>query len=791
MFELLIIHHGHTDVGYTAPQSTVGAWQTEFIRQAIRHAETEEAIPFRWVCETFWSVERFWADADAEERERFLQAVRQGGIGLSASYLNFSELADETTLRLATARATEFAAKHELPLGCAMTADINGHGWGFAEILAKAAVENLFSCVHGHHGRHPLDRPQRGFWWEAPSGARILVWSGEHYHHGNELGLAPAAISSYLTQDDCDAAMIYGDHRAVAERRIPRYIERLRKLGHPWEFAPVMVSGLRSDNAPPAVGIREFCLDWNREHGDRIRLSMVTLDEFFARLRGSDVELPIHRGDWPDWWSDGPAGDAAAVRLHRDAQRRRAALAALALRHPEAAPGAELQDSLALFAEHTFGHADAMTQPWRLDCQAIGGRKLANAAMARDESLAAELRALTPLGARAPEPDLPLRFRAINPHAESWSGPVRLPLPHYEFNERGLHGGLRVVDPRSGAVFASRLESAAGGGEATAWLELGPGESRDLIVRPSDPEAPIDGDPVDPEAWIPAGESGVMATKHLELGWALPAGVVVMQGRPDDCELLRAEHPYPAFLPIREITPLGDDGNIYGVRGAMVRNRKGPDVEREVARVRRAWRSDREELYEALAFELDCPGLNHCRLELRSWHASPRLDIALRFMKESFWEPENVYLSLPLGPGGEQGELRLLKAGAIIRPRVEQIPGTLTDFYALQEGFVITGKAGGLALAMPDQHLLQVGSLEHGERLLADDPRLAEDPEHLHAWLMTNYWETNFAPELGGWHEFRYSMTWGAALADPARAAAACRNLARGVFCFRTGSVNV
>ncbi len=60
MFELLIIHHSHTDVGYTAPQSTVGAWQTAFIRQALDHAETEGELPFRWVCESFWSVERFW-----------------------------------------------------------------------------------------------------------------------------------------------------------------------------------------------------------------------------------------------------------------------------------------------------------------------------------------------------------------------------------------------------------------------------------------------------------------------------------------------------------------------------------------------------------------------------------------------------------------------------------------------------------------------------------------------------------------------------------------------------------
>ena len=62
---------------------------------------------------------------------------------------------------------------------------------------------------------------------------------------------------------------------------------------------------------------------------------------------------------------------------------------------------------------------------------------------------------------------------------------------------------------------------------------------------------------------------------------------------------------------------------------------------------------------------------------------------------------------------------------------------------------------------MPDQHLLQLGPLAHGERLLMGDPRLAADPAFAYAWLMTNYWETNFAADLGGFHEFRYALRWG------------------------------
>ena len=48
--------------------------------------------------------------------------------------------------------------------------------------------------------------------------------------------------------------------------------------------------------------------------------------------------------------------------------------------------------------------------------------------------------------------------------------------------------------------------------------------------------------------------------------------------------------------------------------------------------------------------------------------------------------------------------------------------------------------------------------------LLPHDIRLAGDPEikntdRVYAWVMNNFWETNFAIDLGGWHEFRYVIT--------------------------------
>ena len=255
-----------------------------------------------------------------EESDRFKRAVRAGRIGLSGNYLNLNELLDYDILYKILKRAADFGRAIDYPVNSAMTADINGSSWGFAQALYDNGIENLFTCIHTHHGMFPLKR-HTPFWWETPRGDRVLVWNGEHYHYGNELGIVPGAVSSYLTKDECDAEMIFHDHRGVAEIRIPRFFEYLEKDGYPFDFVPVMASGLRTDNAPPSLHIVDFIRYWNEAHGDRYRLEMVTLSEFFQSLRSRETAFPVYRGDWPDWWSDGPASCPASTKIFRRAQR--------------------------------------------------------------------------------------------------------------------------------------------------------------------------------------------------------------------------------------------------------------------------------------------------------------------------------------------------------------------------------------------------------------------------------------------------------------------------------------
>ena len=130
--------------------------------------------------------------------------------------------------------------------------------------------------------------------------------------------------------------------------------------------------------------------------------------------------------------------------------------------------------------------------------------------------------------------------------------------------------------------------------------------------------------------------------------------------------------------------------------------------------------------------------------------------------------------------------LWLDKAGALIRPRVDQLPNSLTDYYAVQEGLVWRNPACGVAIASPDGPLVQVGPLEHGIRKLHGHPRISEEKELVYSWAIDTCWETNFEVNTGGFHEFRYSVLFGPALADPAKAMEVCRSTNLGFRTYRS-----
>ena len=219
-------------------------------------------------------------------------------------------------------------------------------------------------------------------------------------------------------------------------------------------------------------------------------------------------------------------------------------------------------------------------------------------------------------------------------------------------------------------------------------------------------------------------------------------------------------------------------------RGRIGRNRKGSNVQRSAGKIVSVTPLSAGPLFASVQIDYELPGCSMARLLLTAWNNAPRVDVALQIHKNSVWDPENLYISMPFTAGADE-TLWIDKMGAPVRPGVDQLPGSCMDFYTMQAGFALAENGFGVAIAAPDAPLLQLGDLEHGPRLLMDAPEVMNRPVRPYGWLLSNYWETNFEATVGGFHEFRYRMEWGAHLDTAEKAIDCCRALNSAAQAFR------
>ena len=198
-WRIQVLHHSHTDIGYTERQELICRYHADFLRQAIAilrridAGEAPEQRGFTWQCENYWQIENFLRTASDADREDLVRYAREGRIGLSASYLNLTDLVDDTVLREHLAAARAWAEGAGLEMKSAMTADVNGYSPALPDALSAAGVRYFYSALHTHHGMYPLHRNPAFFRWRGSGGGSVLTFVGEHYHWGHVLGCALTA----------------------------------------------------------------------------------------------------------------------------------------------------------------------------------------------------------------------------------------------------------------------------------------------------------------------------------------------------------------------------------------------------------------------------------------------------------------------------------------------------------------------------------------------------------------------------------------------------------------------
>lgn len=761
-FTIYLLHSSHTDVGYTDTQEKMKAHHIAFIREVLEIIKEEP--DFKWNCESYWCVEQFLKAASKEEKDAFVQAVLDDRIGLSASYLNLTDLVPgfvhDSIMKKCRSEREELGIEAK----SAMTADINGYSWGFADVLAKQGVENLMSCIHTHHGYHPMMRKQMPFFWESPEDRRVLVWNGEHYNLGNELGVAQASSFEYTIQDGLTFETLSDWEKSV--QRISTYVDTIKQEGYEYSFVPVSLSGNMTDNSPPSLMISDFVKRYN-ERGGNIELRMATLDEFFQELRKQDLgNIPVCRGDWTDWWADGVGSTPADIIQYRQAARYCHMAEKLDPLHRLA--DEELyenaHDNLMFYGEHTWGYSSSITEPYHPQVNNLDQWKKLYALKACESATIIKERIQASYGETAVTLRKELKFRAVNPHEISVEDMLTVDLEHFYG-----HKYFKVVEEESGKEVPFQTGSYSRGPKMCIWLKLAPGEVK--TFRLEETKKPPLGSPglcaktgiegVNDLYWRLAKEKEQGAcigmdgleNRFFRISWQQGNGIVSIFDKINEEELIHTAYSHAAFTPVYERTPRRKDEDYLFVRRNMGRNRKAFRTLRNAGMLTDVKIIEDGELYASAELTYRMEGAEECALILTAYKQMPKLDIDFRIHKTSVWEPENVYLSLPFA----KKEMYIDKAGAIMRPRIDQLPGTCIDFYALQNGLVFEREKSAVILTSQDVPLITMGTLmEHPIKLMGDEGTANTD--EVYSWVMNNFWETNFKVSLGGFYQFHYEL---------------------------------
>lgn len=787
-WDVYVIHHSHTDIGYTERQDKIIRYHCDYIKQAvdilndIHQNNRQEYQGFVWQCENYWQVKNFYAHASREYIEDFEKYVRSGEIGLSGNYLNMTELISGDVLDTRLEQARQYGERIGHPVISAMTADINGYAWGYADALYNHGIRHLYSCVHPHHGMFPLYKKTMPFYWEGPGGNRVLVWNGEHYHYGNELFLAPHGGTSYITYDEFHKPCLEGDilktsaeetekeEMKIATCRIERFLENLEEEGYPYDLVPFMVSGVITDNAPPSAEIARRLKDLNTYYEGQIRFRMVTLEQFFEQVEKRCQDIPVYSGDWNDWWADGVGSTPAAVKIFCDARRKYDLCRKL---DPQGTMGEEAlmdqaAEDLMLYAEHTWGHSASVAEPWETMVTDLEMKKTAYAVNASTAIFLNLDEILARKGEISIMYEKPQKYRVINPHGMKRKTTVLLPIEGWEYMDGIRYNPsipIQVTESGTGKVLKSQVQRAPRGTLVEVLVELEAGEEKLVEIHRAAQEpfvvknhAHIGAEGV--EDLLPLEgyreDTGCVETDYYAVHFDQSRGITAILDKKDGKNLLMENVPYPAFSGIYEVTDT--KGDAREIRRSMGRNRKAVATRRYAATLKDIQIKEKGAVYTGVQFDYNLEGTGFYSVFLKIYKDLPKMQATVRIHKTSTWDPENLYVSLPFTAG--RNEVRWLdKTGCVIRPGIDQLPGTNMDFYLLQNGIVLEGEEKTVTVAVKDTPLVTFGSLEAKPiRLCSQNDRELNGSE-MYSWVMNNFWETNFKVDLGGFYEFSYVIS--------------------------------
>jgi alpha-mannosidase len=721
-----LVQHVHTDIGYTRPQTEILPEHLRFIDTALDYCDKTDHYPddarFRWTCEVTWPVREYLNRRPPQQKQRLLKRIKEGRIEIAGMFLNMSELATESALA-ASLQPIKQLKQEGFPVQTVMQNDVNGIGWCLVDYFSDIGIKYLTMGINKTRSVLPFDRPTP-FWWESPSGKRLLSFRADHYHVANYWKLHEANFDMF-------------------EPGLLDYLANLKKIDYPFNQIAIQFSGYNTDNSPPSTRACDLVKEWNERYVWP-RLRIATAQEYMAYVEENHAdELPVYRAAWPDWWTDG-FGSAAretakARKTHNALQVSESLLSMASVLGAEMSPGAGLRaaavnDALLFYDEHTFGAAESISDPMAENSMEQWGEKSSYVWEAVKKQGLVREEALGLLQDYAPASEIPM-VMVFNTMSWARSGLLEIFIDHELLP---VDSEFQILDKQTQKpVKVQPIKSRSEGTYWALWADDIPAmgfRTFEIIVKGKNQGIPLqnslNGDVLENTFY------------KMEID-PLTGSITSLYDKELKQELVDQQSSWDLGQFIYERITQGRDFNPDRFKRTTLRN-----IEMQAGSTGPIWKS--------IVLSADADGCEEGKgltIEFKLFETEKKLEMAFQMRKERKENAEACYVALPFQLEG--GKIIYEAQGGLVTPGKNQIPGSSSDWNTVQNFTTIRNESSQIVTASQQVPLVQFGEINLGKwQYIAH----VEKP-HIYSWIMNNYWFTNFRAFQEGEFKWHYSIT--------------------------------
>jgi len=757
--EILLLHHSHTDIGYTSPQPVIFELHKRYIEQAIELAERtlskQKHNQFKWTCEVTGMTMDWWKNTSPQYRKRFLKLHHKGLIDVAGCKWHMTPLMDHQMV-IENLEPIKFLRNEGMKINYAMDCDINGIPWGMADALIDHNIKGFSMAINEFYG-HALKPWPSGFYWETPTGKKLLAYNGPIY----------GATASHFLKIPFS---ISGAKKTIDN--LPRF---LKKPNYSYDFFMAQITNTNHhDNAPPNEDIITFLETWNNKYTN-FPIRMVTLSEFFEKLK-SQENLPTLRGDWSDWWNFGCGSTPNETRLNSAGQKalRQANILNLyshdkknEIRRKNLED--KSKESLGLYAEHTWGadrsiiapQSDETKMQWIMK-QVLPYEGLSIARMLRRDGIEKIAKAI---GGDDPGAivfnSLPYKIKRFvkvikSRKKYSYLNEIRRSDKKIRIDFDNM-GAKRWTDRemdlirqnRENSIHRQDMTLSEINPNLTEWI--GPIEIPGLTAKKINLKQNSANDLIINKPEI--------SNKLITIQFSKNGGVEKILSKKHN--FINNNDRFVFGLPILEFPKSHKRTEIFkpvefgALSWNSSWNKKWKNVQESGNIVDRKF--SKESNFISVDEKYNLSNQDQFNVNYKLFTNSNNLIINVEIIKTPDSNPHALYFPMPINAGGRP-KCHFETAGAVIELDKDHLPFSCKHFVTTQNWISYHGSNGGVTVATRDCPLWQIGGLNFGK--FDKDNNVKRDYKMISGWLYNNYWNTNFLADESKLIKFEFVINF-------------------------------